>query len=226
MSAPSLETRLQGLLSRINALESKVKSVEESEDITVARVKISLSQNRVFTASLRKVSADYYDWPLEERARRLDCNPEHLCKTIIFRNTMCEHNNCSDIFDTKYVCVVVQYCAKIAGDRLKEFVHKLPPPEQRLSKNKINFQLADESISLQLSGFIHNAVTPLGMHTSMPVIVSEACAQLNPSFVWLGGGAVDVKLCITVADLIKTTNALVANISDPRQSTDTSNVDL
>ena len=220
----STEDRLQHIFTRISALEVKVKALEESEEMTVGRVKVCLKEHHVYTASLRKVPRDYYDWCLEDRAKLLGCKADHLCKTIIFRNTMCEHDRCNDIFDTKYICVIVQYCAKISADRLKEFVHKLPPPEKRLSKKKINFQLAEESASLKLSGFIHNAISPIGMHTAIPVIVCEACTNLKPSFVWLGGGAVDVKLCITATDLISATGAVVADISEPRNSEDKSDL--
>ncbi|CAM9393974.1 unnamed protein product [Ectocarpus fasciculatus] len=215
MSA-DLATRLDCLLNGINKLEAKVKAVEESEKITVSRVKIALHQKQIYAATLRKVPTDYYEWSLAERAQLLGCDKAHLCKTIMFKNTMCEHENTSDIYDSKYICVVVQYCEKIAGDRLRDFIHKLPPPGQRLSKKKINFQLAEEEISLKLSGYIHNAVTPLGMLAEMPVIICESCTHLNPPFVWLGGGAVDVKLGITVADLAAATGAIVTNISDPR----------
>ena len=220
-----LATRLDALVSGINKLEAKVKAAEESERITVARVKIALRQKHIYAATLRKVPSNYYDWSLAERAQLLGCDKAHLCKTIMFKNTMCEHENSNNMYDSKYICVVVQYCEKIASDRLRDFIHKLPPPEQRLSKKKINFQLAEEEISLKLSGYIHNAVTPLGMLAGMPVIICEACTRLSPPFVWLGGGAVDVKLGITVADLAAATGAIVANISDPRDPAEAYAVD-
>lgn len=216
----ALSLRLQSLLSGISSLDSKIKGLEESEEIAVARVSIALRQQNIYTAALKRVPRDYYDWPLLIRSQMLGCEPGHLCKTIIFKNTMCEHDNCNDIYNSKYICVVVQYSAKIATDRLREFIHKLPPPELRLSKKKINFQLAEEENSLKLSGFAHNAVTPIGMLTKIPVIACKACVALRPSFVWLGGGAVDVKLGISVADLIAATGAVVADISDPRDAAD------
>lgn len=221
-----LTARFHALLNGIDALDTKVKALEESEEVTVARVKISLLHKNIYAATLRKVPTDYYDWNLMKRAEFLGCDPAHLCKTIIFKNTMCEHNNCDNIFDSKYVCVVVQYCAKIAVDKLRDFIHKLPPPEKRLAKKKINFQLAEEETSLKLSGFIHNAVTPFGMHTKMPVIICKACTFLTPAFVWLGGGAVDVKLGITVSDMVSAANALIADISDPRDQNDSSKEDI
>ena len=45
----------------------------------------------------------------------------------------------------------------------------LMPPEKQLSKKKFNFQLADEEVSFELSGFSHNAVTPIGMRCPVPV---------------------------------------------------------
>lgn len=45
---------------------------------------------------------------------------------------------------------------------LKNFIHELRIPNDRLSKKKFHFQLAPDEVSLQLSGYIHNAITPIG----------------------------------------------------------------
>ena len=45
----------------------------------------------------------------------------------------------------------------------------MKPAESQLSKKKFNFQLADEQTSFELSGFKHNAVTPIGMRQPVPV---------------------------------------------------------
>lgn len=217
--------RLQRLLDNIDDLERRVVAVEQRECVTVGRVRQDLLEKKVLTFSFRKVPSDYYGWTLAERARLLNCGTEHLCKTIVFKNTLCEHDECDNYYDSKYYCVVVQYCARINGEKLREFIHKLPPVEKRISKKKINFQLAEESVSLKLTGFVHNAVTPIGMNVKIPVIVCEACTKLKPAFIWLGGGAVDVKLCISVSELIDSTGALVANISEVRDSSDKANGD-
>jgi len=68
------------------------------------------------------------------------------------------------------------------------------------------FQVADAEESDGISGFPHNAVTPLGMATQLPVVVSRAIAELPAagcSYVWLGGGEVHVKLRLPVPQLLR-----------------------
>lgn len=67
-----------------------------------------------------------------------------------------------------------------------------------------------------MSGFKHNAVTPFGMNSFIPVIICENCTKMNPSFIYLGGGKVDIKLAMPIRDFIKSTNAIVGLISNSR----------
>lgn len=46
----------------------------------------------------------------------------------------------------------------------------------------------------RLTGFSHNAVTPIGMSERLPVILSDRIARLAPPMFWMGGGEVDLKL--------------------------------
>jgi hypothetical protein len=57
-----------------------------------------------------------------------------------------------------------------------------------VGKQYYNFRLAPEDISDSLSGFRHNAVTPVGMATPLPIIVSHKIAMLQPDFFWLVRG--------------------------------------
>jgi prolyl-tRNA editing enzyme YbaK/EbsC (Cys-tRNA(Pro) deacylase) len=57
-------------------------------------------------------------------------------------------------------------------------------------------RLVDGSLSDHLSGFEHNAVTPLGMRTPMPMLIHTQITQLPDRHFWLGGGEVDLKLRI------------------------------
>ena len=69
----------------------------------------------------------------------------------------------------RYYLVIVQYVSKLDTEKLRGLVRDLMPPEKQLSKKKFNFQLADEKVSFELSGFSHNAVTPIGMRCHVPV---------------------------------------------------------
>lgn len=69
----------------------------------------------------------------------------------------------------RYYLVIVQYVSKLDTEKLRGLVRDLMPAEKQLSKKKFNFQLADEQTSFDLSGFAHNAVTPVGMKHPVPV---------------------------------------------------------
>ncbi len=99
---------------------------------------------------------------------------------------------------------------------LRNLVHELSKPEDRLSKKKFHFQLADEADSLALSGFGHNAIAPIGLLQDIPIILCKRILDLNPPILFLGGGEVDVKLALPVADLVRGTNAIVGEITEER----------
>ena len=65
--------------------------------------------------------------------------------------------------------VIVQYVSKLDTELLRGLVRDLRPKDEQLSKKKFNFQLADEATSFELSGYSHNAVTPVGMRHPVPV---------------------------------------------------------
>jgi hypothetical protein len=44
--------------------------------------------------------------------------------------------------------------------------------------------------SNELTGFGKGAICPVGMNTPIPVILSDRLLQLDPPFMWLGGGHV------------------------------------
>jgi prolyl-tRNA editing enzyme YbaK/EbsC (Cys-tRNA(Pro) deacylase) len=89
-----------------------------------------------------------------------------------------------------------------------------------LSKNSFNFQFASEEDSYRLSGFEHNAITPYGLKVgNVPVIVDSRLLEVSQSRIFLGGGLVDMKLLISVNDLVTSLNAKVGLISDSRVDT-------
>ena len=106
--------------------------------------------------------------------------------------------------------------AKFDTEMLRSFVHELLPPSERLAKKRYHFVLADPEISFLLTGFRHNAVSPIGMLVKVPVIICTRCVSVSPSFIYLGGGEEDLKLGISVHDLIQFTGAMVAQISEGR----------
>lgn len=65
----------------------------------------------------------------------------------------------------------------------------------RYSKSKVRFRLAPEDVSARLTGYEHNAVSPVALaDPNVPLVLSHHIAALQPDFFWLGGGEVDLKL--------------------------------
>ncbi len=61
--------------------------------------------------------------------------------------------------------------------------------------------------------YSHNAVVPVGMATSMPIVLSESIAKLNPSNFWLGGGHTDAKLNVQFDEFVSKCNPFIFDIS-------------
>lgn len=106
--------------------------------------------------------------------------------------------------------------AKFDAEKLRTVIHELRQPSDRLPKKRFHFNLADENLSYLLTGFGHNAISPIGSLVSIPTIICCRCTELRSSYLFLGGGEVDLKLGIHVSDLIQATRAIVARISDAR----------
>ncbi|KAF2619534.1 hypothetical protein F2Q68_00040237 [Brassica cretica] len=202
--------RLQiDILRRISVLESSIlpesssPSLPEDESQTVSRLSAILRSGGVKDFSFKRVAPDYYDWPLESRREVLGASSvDHLCKSIVLVNTQASSNvlDCSDRNNSKYYVVVVQYTARFNADAVKNFLYSLN--EGKIPKKRFNLRLAPEETSIELTGFEHNAVTCVGMKTSIPVILDEAIAKLKPDFFWLGGGEIDLKLGVRTSEFL------------------------
>lgn len=55
----------------------------------------------------------------------------------------------------------------------------------QVGKQFYNFRLAPEDVSDSLSGYMHNAVSPVGMATQLPMIISHKILELQPEFFFL-----------------------------------------
>jgi len=156
-------------------------------------------------AAFRRVPADYYDRKLEERQVLLNAPTKHyLCKSMIMCNTKCSNSDWKDPKNSKYYVVIYQYTRRFNNEKLVKFVQGL----SGLSKSKFNFRLAPEEVSEELSGYGHNSVTPLGMKTPLPIVLSHRILELgkdNPAerFFWLGAGEPDLKLKVFIDDFLR-----------------------
>ncbi|KDO29121.1 hypothetical protein SPRG_06177 [Saprolegnia parasitica CBS 223.65] len=191
--------------ARAEALEQRVIAMEN-----VARVVQHLRKEQVASAALHTAPAAYYDWSLAQRAQLLNCKTSQLCKSIIMENVAWKAEM---VHAPRYVCVIVQYEAKVNADKVAKLVRDAGK-DAKVSRKHVNFQHAATDVSDELTGFQFNGVSPFGMKTSIPVVVSSAILPLG--YVWLGGGAVDVKLRASTADIVRALDALVGDISEPR----------
>ncbi|BBN06786.1 hypothetical protein MPTK1_3g23870 [Marchantia polymorpha subsp. ruderalis] len=156
------------------------------------------------TFSFKRVPSDYYSRSYEQRRDLLGAaSVDHLCKSIVMVNTQALESitDCSDRKNSKYYLIVIQYTARLNAEKVKQFVYSLN--DGKVPKKKFNLRLAPEEESNKLTGFEHNAVTPFGMVTDIPVILSDAIVRLQPEYFWLGGGEVDLKLGLRTEDFIR-----------------------
>ncbi|TPX37158.1 proline---tRNA ligase [Synchytrium microbalum] len=162
------------------------------------------------------VESDYYDWSLQRRCIRLQApSISHLCKSVIMENT--HHNPTGDTLDptnSKYYCVIVQYVAKLNTQKLINFVYTMNKSSSKpSSKRDFNLRVADEALTMTMTGHEQNGVSPIGMKTALPIILSESITKLQPPVLFLGGGHVDWKLALPVQDFIDKTRCFVVDTS-------------
>lgn len=114
----------------------------------------------------------------------------HLCKSIVFENTKAPPHviDCSNPLNSKYYLVVTQYAYKLDTTKLDVFLHKLNGGS--IARRFFKLRVAPEDIGCALTGFGHNAVSPVGMATQVPVIVASTISALVPDVFWVGGGEV------------------------------------
>mmetsp|Transcript_5501 Transcript_5501/g.13769 ORF Transcript_5501/g.13769 Transcript_5501/m.13769 type:complete len:121 (+) Transcript_5501:3-365(+) len=93
-----------------------------------------------------------------------------------------------------------QYVSKLDGDKLRDFVYD--KCEGKVSRRKIKFRLVAEETSAAITGYRHNAVTPVATAKKIPILMSHHIARLNPNFFWLGAGEVDLKVGFSASDFI------------------------
>ncbi|KIY99532.1 hypothetical protein MNEG_8428 [Monoraphidium neglectum] len=161
-------------------------------------------QHRLARELFVRVPSDYYERPLAWRREVLEAHTVyHLCKSIVMENTRAHPSvkGWEDPNNSKYYVVIVQYKARFNNEKLCAHLHKLNGG--KVGKKWFNMRLAPEEVSDSLSGFGHNGVSPVGLATPLPIIISHRITQLVPDFFFMGGGEVDLKLGLSAADFVK-----------------------
>jgi prolyl-tRNA editing enzyme YbaK/EbsC (Cys-tRNA(Pro) deacylase) len=214
---------METIKKRLDAASTKLRLLEIAD--ARERVTQDLQTKDVFTYEFCVVPTNYYDVSLEERSKILKANDiSQLCKTIVFENMNYKRSNSEDfvneyddITNSRYYCVLVQYSAKIDTELVAKIIINLRQPgKNRLGMSNFNFQLAPEAISDKLTGFIHNGVCPYAMKTSLPIIVCRHALEVHVPRIWMGAGHPDLKLCVSVTDFVRSTNAINDYCSHPR----------
>lgn len=188
-----------------------VTAVDPSGSEVQQRLQAELLQRGLVHHRFVQAPPEYYDRPLEFRRQILNAaSVDHLCKSIVMVNTKAPAHigkASSDPALSKYVLVIVQYTARMHAEKLKVAVHKMCAGS--MSRKQVNMRLAPEDVSDELTGFSHNAVSPIGIRTQLPVIISHRITQLQPDFFWLGAGEVDLKVGLSAAEFVRAYNAIV-----------------
>eukprot|EP00887_Chlorella_sp_A99_P000460 scaffold17.g460.t1 len=135
---------------------------------------------------------------------------DHLCKSIVMVNTHAPAGvtgPSADPAHSRFFLVIVQYTARLHAEKLKVAVHRMCGGKH--SRKHFNMRLAPEAVSDELTGFSHNAVSPIGIRTQLPVVLSHRIMQLSPDFFWIGAGEVDLKVGMSATEFVKAYGAFV-----------------
>ncbi|KAI1309715.1 hypothetical protein EDD11_004057 [Mortierella claussenii] len=154
------------------------------------------------------VASDYYNWPLEQRARVIACpSTFHLCKTLIFENTKFKQDENKAVDEDRYWCIIVQYEGAVNITKLEKAVRD----RTGSSRKATHLRIAPAEKSLELTGFVNNAVSPVGMRTNLPILISSAITELSPPVFYLGAGHIDWKIALPIQGFVKKWNASIVD---------------
>lgn len=102
----------------------------------------------------------------------------------------------------------LQYTAKLHGEKVKRFLHKA---NGKLGVQYFRPRQAHFETSEKLSGYASGCVTPVGLRTPLPIMLSHEIANLQPDFFWMGGGENLLKLGMSVADFVDAYNPVIVD---------------
>lgn len=129
---------------------------------------------------------------VEESAELQDIAVEALVRTLVVRRG-----------DDDYLFVLVP------GGRRFDW------PKLRAHLGVRRLSLPDAEEALRVTGYERGAITPFGSRRPWPVIVDSSA--LTPETIAIGGGARGVNLHLAPADLVRATDAVVADVSVEEQ---------
>ena len=193
------------------------KPPQDLVDNAMRRARLAVESNHVYSAQWAVVpQPDYYTWSLPDRAKCLGAPTIHyLCKSLLMENKRHTGAN-DDPTNPKFFLVVIQYAATLDVAKTVTLLRSLRPVGQRLDASSFDLRIASSDDNDIITGYSHNSVTPFGLlQQSIPILLTDAVVSLK--YVWMGGGAVHVKLRVSVTDFMRALpNVVVGDISRPR----------
>lgn len=119
----------------------------------------------------------------------------------------------------RFFLVVVQYSARLDTEALAKGLRALAGGAA--PGKAFNMRLACEGDAIGLTGYQHNAVTPVGVpgvaDGSVPLILAAAITALRPPIFWMGGGEVDLKLGVGTAQFVAGYAPIVMGVTVPEE---------
>eukprot|EP00736_Rhodelphis_marinus_P008066 Rmarinus@m.24046 len=175
-----------------------------------ARLRNYCDSHGLRSARFIRVPGDYYNLTLEQRRDLLQATSvTQLLKTMIVVNSSwTKSEDCEPQFNSKHYAVVLQYGTTLNGEK----VAKLLRAKSGLGKRSCTIRLAEEKEMQELSGYARNAVSPLGMRANVPMILSESILNVQPAFIWMGAGEVDLKVGVPIKEFVQLCSPLVGDI--------------
>eukprot|EP00232_Nephroselmis_pyriformis_P016789 CAMPEP_0182881308 /NCGR_PEP_ID=MMETSP0034_2-20130328/17100_1 /TAXON_ID=156128 /ORGANISM="Nephroselmis pyriformis, Strain CCMP717" /LENGTH=232 /DNA_ID=CAMNT_0025014333 /DNA_START=78 /DNA_END=772 /DNA_ORIENTATION=+ len=199
--ARKLAARQEHLISQMEKLEASL-GVDPSEIAVSAAPELPADASAVHTRlhgelvsrgvmdfKFHRAPPEYYSWSLEQRRVELGAvSTNQLCKSIVMENKSATDDivDCSNPKNSRFYCIIVQYNARLDAEKVRSYVHQLN--EGAVAKRRFNMQLARGEDNDRLTGYAHNAVSPVGMATDIPMIISHHIAELahEGGFFWMG----------------------------------------
>jgi len=188
---------------KLDAAEIAACQVAQEKDPDSSRVADACTKTGLSSAKFWRVRSDYYDQELPWRRDVLGAaSVQQLCKSMIMENTKLTAEEAAAAGRIKYVCFTLQYAGgKLNKEKMHDAVRTMEG-KNAVGKKQYSIRMVSQEVSDQLSGFPHNAVTPIGMTTPVPVLLSSKIKALPDGQMWMGGGHQDVKLRLDVAEFV------------------------
>ena len=225
--ASQTEETIAALRDKIAAIE-KSSWISDEKDSTITpelrRARRHVQESHCYSSTWKHCPSNYYNLSLDERKVILGAkSTNQLCKSCLFenKNHVPNKGNAKEVDPTnsKFYLIVVQYVESINTKKLASELRGLRPVgSTRFDPGYFtDMRLASEEDNAKLSGYGHNGVSPFGMiDVSIPIIVCKSIVDVRPKFIWMGGGDKDWKLGMAVSEFVNGMDAIVLDISDPR----------